>query len=145
MLTTKDQFADELTQSNFVRDEWNDLLRLFHIIFSVLSCLKGSKKESLRTRTRGGKIEANDEFVVEGPKSVFNTEFECILKLGRHSAQKVTVQIVPALRNHMSSVASLEENANTGIGKTNCGNDKQTHRYKVVPPQLSDFPISLTH
>ena len=38
-IVTKSRLADMLTEGNFIRDEWNHLLRLFNIMkFSVFSC-----------------------------------------------------------------------------------------------------------
>ena len=58
-LTPKTQLADLLTKGNFTRDEWNHLLRLFHImylsmlLFSVVSIqLIMSKRSMWRNRSR---------------------------------------------------------------------------------------------
>ena len=51
-IDTKHQFVDILTKGNFTRDEWNNLLNLFHIghfssltkSFSLISCITMAKR-----------------------------------------------------------------------------------------------------
>ena len=58
-IDTKNQFADMFTKSNFTRDGWNHLLRLFNIMnFSMYVEESSGKKD--RRRACGGEIKASE-------------------------------------------------------------------------------------
>ena len=155
---TKNHFADMLTKGNFTRDEWNDLLRLFNIMsFSMFSSshfspINNPQTMSKRLMQEGNPGEEKRAVAKSKPMRslVSKTVGQSPIALGSsvpYSPGTLKAQCSNPVRGPVAR--GLNENTASSVafrckferqyGETRGGNDKESHWYKILLPQLEDI------